>query len=213
MANQRRDRGQGSYYLSRGQLIVLAVGFTATSLVVFFLGVFVGQGIEERKLMKKEEPVVKIPVEPLLKGSGRAPSAKEEITFYDTLAKGGGPARTEVEEKAKPVEKRASEAVVEAKPPAREKAVAQVTEKSVQKPAKTVWTVQLNAFRQERDASGLAKRLKDKGYDAYVASTEIKGKTWYRVRVGHFATREEARALQEKLRAKENFTKSMTVSR
>lgn len=216
MANQRRGRGQGSYYLSRGQLVILAVGFTATSLVVFFLGVFIGQGIEERKLMKKEESVVKIPVEPLLKGSGQASAPKEEITFYDTLAKGakgGGPARGEVEEKAKPVEKSARQPAVEAKAPAREKAVAQVAEKAGQKPAKAVWTVQLNAFRQERDANRLAKRLKDKGYDAYVASTDIKGKTWYRVRVGQFATREEARALQEVLRVKEKFTKSMAVSR
>ena len=105
MTNHRRGKGQGSYYLSRVQLIILAVGFTATSLVVFFLGVFIGQGIEERKLMKKEEPVVKIPVEPLLKGSGQAPAAKEEITFYDTLSKGaegGGPARGGGKQKRKP---------------------------------------------------------------------------------------------------------------
>jgi len=216
MTNHRRGKGQGSYYLSRVQLIILAVGFTATSLVVFFLGVFIGQGIEERKLMEKEEPVVKIPVEPLLKGSGQAPAAKEEITFYDTLSKGaegGGPARGGVKQKVKPIEESTRQAAVEAKAPAREKAVAQVAEKAVQKPANGVWTVQLNAFPQERDADRLAKRLKDKGYDAYVASTDIKGKTWYRVRVGHFATREEARALQEELRVKEKFTKSMTVSR
>jgi septal ring-binding cell division protein DamX len=55
--------------------------------------------------------------------------------------------------------------------------------------------------------------LKAKGYDSYLLSTTIKGRDWYRVRVGHFATREEAKTLQENLQTKENFTKAITVSR
>ena len=76
-----------------------------------------------------------------------------------------------------------------------------------------VWAVQVNAYPLERDAKNLTKKLKDKGYDAYVVSTNIKGRNWYRVRVGHLQTQEEAKALQDTLKAKEKFTKSITTSR
>ena len=71
----------------------------------------------------------------------------------------------------------------------------------------------MNAFPLERDAQSLSQKLKKKGYDAYVVSANIQGRTWYRVRVGNFATRQEARALQEVLKTKEKLAKAMTVSR
>lgn len=198
--------------MSRRQMIFLAGGFAATSLIVFFLGVLVGQKIEERKLLKAEGPVVKIPVEPLLRGSAGSPAAKEEMTFYDTLArpaKGGEVARGEKEKAGK---REVTSAGAEARPAARG-AAADGTERTPKKAGAEVWTVQVNAFSQGRDADRLAKRLKDKGYDAYVVSTDVKGKTWHRVRVGHFATQAEARALQEQLKVKEKFTQTMAVSR
>lgn len=203
----------GLYYLSRGQLVILAGGFTVTSVVVFFLGVFIGQGIEERKLLKNEEPLVKIPVAPLLQGSGAEPSAKEEITFYDTLAKvpkEEGATRSETDKaSAKPA--KVSDA--EPEPASRDKETTGAAAKAREPSDRAPWTVQVNAFPRERDADRLAKRLKDRGYDAYVVVTEIRGKTWYRVRVGHFGTRAEAKALQEDLKAKENLTQSIAVSR
>ena len=46
------------------QLFLLGGAFTLASLIIFFLGIFVGKGIEERKIVKKEEPLVRIPVKP-----------------------------------------------------------------------------------------------------------------------------------------------------
>ncbi len=253
MAENRKGRGQGLYYWTRGQLLVLAAGITITSAVVFLLGILIGQGIEERKLLKKEEPLIKIPVQPLFQGSA-TPGApgKEEMTFYDTLAKvpvGAAATRVEVTKEIKPAEKAAKSASKEAKPPVQEQKAAAVekvktvekvqekvvAEKSAPAAAKKVsplqktpgaegskakaearekaWAVQVNAYPLERDAKSLAKKLKDKGYDAYVLPTSIKGRTWYRVRVGRLGTQEEAKALQEKLKTKENFTKSITTGR
>lgn len=258
MAENRKGRGQGLYYWTRGQLLILAVGFTVTSVVVFFLGILIGQGIEERKLVKKEEPLIKIPVQPLARGSAASGArGKEEMTFYEQLAKkapSGAPAtRVEPAKEIKPAEKAVKPAGKETKAPVQEEKVAvaekvakvKPAEKAEEKvvPEKTtpiaeakketpteklqeregekaggeaqekVWTVQVNAYPLERDAKNLAKKLTDKGYDAYVVSAEIKGKSWYRVRVGRFATREDAKGLQETLKTKENFTKAMTVSR
>ncbi|MGH7766000.1 MAG: SPOR domain-containing protein, partial [Candidatus Binatia bacterium] len=75
------------------------------------------------------------------------------------------------------------------------------------------WTVQVDAYPDELSSRMVAQRLKRKGYEAYVVLTSVKGRDWYRVRVGHFATRREAKELLEDLQTKEKFTMAMAVSR
>jgi cell division protein FtsN len=41
----------------------------------------------------------------------------------------------------------------------------------------------------------------------------IKGKVWYRVRVGQYNNREEAKKVEESLKTKENYTKAFIASR
>src|ERR671922_1804617 len=94
MAENRKGK---RFYFSLGQLVTLGVGFTLASFIIFFLGMLVGKGIEERKLVKKEEPLVKIPITPSAQapaGGGSSPS-KDEMTFYDTLTKSPGSPPTE----------------------------------------------------------------------------------------------------------------------
>jgi cell division septation protein DedD len=70
---------------------------------------------------------------------------------------------------------------------------------------KNAWAVQAMATANEHMASVWMEKLKAKGYDAFVVKDEIKGQTWYRVRVGHFSAREEAEALRTTLQSKEGF--------
>ena len=63
MAENRRGK-DSRYYLSRGQMIILGGTFTLASIVVFLIGMMVGKELEERKLLKKDEPLVKMPVKP-----------------------------------------------------------------------------------------------------------------------------------------------------
>jgi cell division septation protein DedD len=184
------------------------------SVVVFFLGILVGQGIEERKLLKKEEPLAKIPVQPLPResASGSQASAKEEITFYDTLTKGSPGTAPAKESKAVESAEKLSLKDTKADPQAETpKPVERVKETARAAAQEKAWAVQVNAYRQEKDAAGLAKKLKDKGYDAYVVSSRVKGRTWYRVRVGRLGTEEQAGELREALKTKESFTKAITV--
>lgn len=74
-----------------------------------------------------------------------------------------------------------------------------------------MWTVQVNAFSQEKSAIDFAKRLRDKGYDVYLVLAHVKGRTWYRVRVGRLDTREKAKELQEELKKKEKYTRTWIV--
>lgn len=238
MAENRRDKDKRLFF-TRGQLVLLAGAFTLTSVIIFFLGMVVGKGIEARKIVKPEEPLVKFPVKPSRQESAVAPEAqaKEEITFYDTLTK-APVAEPVVEEKPKETNapEQGKPTIKASKPQAKEEAAPAAprkTAKQVEKPAApaemakaapaseaaenkgngTSWTVQVNAYPDERSAKLLVDQLKNRGYNAHVTEVLNKGKIWYRVRVGRYDSKEEAKKLEETLRNNENFAKAFATGR
>ena len=76
----------------------------------------------------------------------------------------------------------------------------------------SVWSVQVDAFTQQEYAHSLVKKLKNKGYDAFVDSNNINEFIYYRVRVGHLATQDEAKRLLKELQEKERFTKAILAN-
>ena len=238
MAENRRGKDR-RYFFTLGQMVLLATVFTLTSIVIFFLGIFIGQGIEARKMVRPEEPLVKIPVKPSVQGSagtaGAAP--KEELTFYETLTKSpqgqaapeektkdnretGKSARRELKEsKSEPgkdsapaprkgAEKKPEPATATAATPPTQSA-----ESAERKENGQVWSVQVNAYPDERSAKQLVDRLTNKGYNAVISETQNKGKTWYRVRVGRYGSREEADKALQDLKNNEKFDKAFATSR
>jgi len=229
MAENRRGK-DSRYFLSRGQMIILGGAFTLASVVIFLIGMMVGKVIEERKLLKKDEPLVKIPVNPA-GAVGGATAKNDEITFYDTLTKSrSDQAPTEQPAKqAKSTEKAAPLTEKDAKAAAKpEPQVAKESEPKAVKPqppadtVKTestdvaegkVWRAQVDAFPDERSAKLLVDRLKNKGYNAYVSEVEYRGKPWFRVSVGKYGAREEADKVVSTLKAKENYAKAFAASK
>jgi len=237
MAENRRGK-ENRFYFSRGQMVLLGAAFTVASVIIFFLGIFIGKGIEERRLVRKEEPLVKIPVKPGVQESsaGSTPMARDEITFNDPLP---SPIRTsEAVPEEKPKEARRIEAVnvaeVKEKNPtptstvvpvrtaekkAEKTALTQVTAKKIERTSGDSqesgknWRAQVNAYPDERSAKLIADRLKSKGYNAYVSEGQNQGKTWYRVSVGRYTSRDEADKTLEALRNKENFPKAFVTSK
>ena len=68
------------------------------------------------------------------------------------------------------------------------------------------FTIQVAAIRDETRARELESRLNRKGYSAYTIKTDLEDKgVWFRVRVGRFATREEALSAAEKIEADERL--------
>jgi septal ring-binding cell division protein DamX len=67
------------------------------------------------------------------------------------------------------------------------------------------WSVQISAAPAKDIADTLVQRLKANGYDGYVVQAEVKGQTYYRVRVGHFDTREEAESVRQSLTRREGY--------
>jgi cell division septation protein DedD len=87
------------------------------------------------------------------------------------------------------------------------------TETAAPKDNGKMWRAQVNAYPDERSAKQIVDRLKNKGYNAYVSEAQNKGKTWYRVNVGKYGSREEADKVVEVLKSKENFTKAFAASK
>jgi cell division septation protein DedD len=75
------------------------------------------------------------------------------------------------------------------------------------------WSVQLGSYAEKKVAASLVKKLKDKGYDAYVTVTDVKGKELHRVRVGRFEQRAEAEKLRETLKTAEKLERAVVTSR
>jgi len=74
------------------------------------------------------------------------------------------------------------------------------------------WTLQLGASQNREDAERMVSRLREKGYAPYIISADVPGKgTFYRVRMGSFATREAAGRYLEDFR-RETKTEAFVAS-
>lgn len=61
------------------------------------------------------------------------------------------------------------------------------------------WVVQVASFRQETNALVLRDRLRQLGFEAYSERARSGGKTFWRVRIGPVASREEGEALERRV--------------
>src|SRR6185436_16739956 len=65
------------------------------------------------------------------------------------------------------------------------------------------WSVQAAPTRSRDDAEVLLKRLRSKGYDASIVEVPRDGATWYRIRVGRYASAGQATDVMQRLRDQE----------
>ena len=66
------------------------------------------------------------------------------------------------------------------------------------------YNIQIDAVMDDAGAQQMVSRLRKLGYPATIVPSTIAGQTWYRVKVGPYATQAEARTAQERLRAQYN---------
>ncbi|MFZ1684430.1 MAG: SPOR domain-containing protein [Candidatus Zixiibacteriota bacterium] len=81
------------------------------------------------------------------------------------------------------------------------------TDQPVEKPSMPAqphdgFTIQIASTPSESYANETAKVYQDKGYQAYVATGTVDGKTYYRVRIGFYSTSAEARTVLTELKDK-----------
>ena len=219
------------YYFYRDQLVALGIGFAIASLVIFVLGVMTGRHLERQATVESTSSGVKIPVPPTQPASTPEGQSAKTLSDAGTTArddaKGSSETKPAKESKAEekiakaetpkapPRDKQpaksarqpsATASVDEKSPPATREEQGQKTEAVKKDSAEQVWTVQIKSSPDKKYADTWVERLKAKGYDAFVVEGDVKGQTWYRVRVGRFAARQEAEALRTALETQEKLS-------
>jgi cell division septation protein DedD len=131
---------------------------------------------------KKSAPVVSKKVEPS-PAKKSAPMVGEKATQKSASLKSSS-------KKVDPPKKESS------KPPAKQPVAAKSTAKTTGK----VYTVQVAAVKVAKDADREVAQLKKKGYPAYRTISKVQGKgIWFRVRVGEYDSKAEARKMKQRL--------------
>jgi cell division protein FtsN len=78
--------------------------------------------------------------------------------------------------------------------------------------AKTRYSLQIASYSEKEMADEEVKRMKKRGYAAFVVASEVPDKgTWYRVRLGSFSNKAAADKLMNELHAKEGLSPFITV--
>lgn len=176
------------------ELFTLLVTVLAVSFLVFLCGLYVGEKVQERRSVQKER-TVHLPVTVV-------PEADE--------GKPKGPDLSLLTEFPTP-ETKLSEASVSSR---RLTAVSPPVKSAVAKSRSVegLWSVQVEATRNEAAAGAVAQRLRADGYEAYIVRVEKQGEAWYRVRVGWFASLTEASSTAARLRRERKATQAFVVS-
>jgi cell division septation protein DedD len=93
--------------------------------------------------------------------------------------------------------------------PAKQPQVQAKKEPAPQAPSdpKVRYTLQLASYPEKEAADGDVKKMKQRGYAAFIVAADVPGKgTWYRVRLGSFSNKNAAEKLQKQINAKEGLS-------
>lgn len=217
----------------------LILVFAGGSVIVFFLGVFVGKGLQESRLAR-EERVVRLPIDPTVAEApparrparplapapreGAAPEPRPTSAFQLAVRPAASPT-TEPAAAPSPVATvplpRPTEPPVEVRPtpspePVRVVAIPTASPrprsrtKMIGEP-RGAWSVQVNATKDAYTARKIVQDLRRRGYNSYAVEVQLRGETWYRVRVGRFPTMQEATAMVVRLKNSERYTRAFLV--
>ncbi len=239
MRDLRKVKNKHEFRLDNRQLALLFAAGLLIFVLLFTLGVMVGRDWWEWKQSRKptlsserpaitqveEEGLLEDDVLPTLEEAvpegkiskesisssaeiASSPQSPKEMeyTFYETLPQ-KEPAKTRLE--APPGEKKVKEEKKSVKKPAPKE---EITTTQPPLPGEGKYTIQVSSFTEREKATELVTRLIRKKYPAYITSAKISQTTWYRVRVGRFASREEAQKFALTLEKKEKLETFVTPS-
>ena len=178
----------------------------------FFLGYYVGK---QQGKSNRNEIVV-----PLPEVVSQAVPTTGDYTFFKTLSDKENKT-VSIELKPKPAQNAPAPAE-KARPqtaaasassgPAREQPVKKEPAPARLSSGKVRYTLQTSSYQDKAVADHDVKTLKQHGYAPFIVSSELPGKgTWYRVRLGSFASRGAAEKLQKELRAKEGINSFVLI--
>lgn len=62
-----------------------------------------------------------------------------------------------------------------------------------------LWAVHVASYTSKEEALAMVKKLQQDNYNAYMTEFDLKGRHWYRVRIGFYASNQEAKTVGKKL--------------
>jgi len=233
MRDSHRMKEKYDLSLDSRQLVTLLAAGIVVLGAVFTLGVLVGQKLAGTQRSDRGQDLLSA-LDQKSAALERARAAPT-LTFQEELtADGGTPSavKAKPEQLAKPAEPKSDSKAAEKK--AETSASAKPTDAgaiatrsaapsapsaapAASKPSDGAvpngpFTLQLGASPNREDAERMVSRLREKGYAPYIVTAEVPGKgTYYRVRMGSFATREAAGRYLEDFR-RETKTEAFVAS-
>ncbi|MFP6662675.1 MAG: SPOR domain-containing protein [Deltaproteobacteria bacterium] len=202
------------------EVLGLILVFAGGSAIVFFLGIFVGKGLQESRV-RSEERVVRLPIDGAARVVSRPTAGRKRVSDRVVLPLPTATAGVRLVVKPAPTATR--------KPrPTATRVPRPLAPMATPRPARTAarlrpqptlsvqavqgsWAVQVNATKDAATARRLIFQLRQKGYRAYLVEVRLRGETWYRVRVGRFATMSEATSAVVRLKNRERYKRAFLV--
>jgi len=179
----RRRRSSGSKVSTAVMVAAVVVILGAAGVIVYKMGLIPGMAMKKTVTVTPPRTAQKQPVQ-------KSPAPEQK------------PQQEVMQEKPIPP--------AAVSPPAAMSApsTAQMPEKK--QAGKVIYSVQIGAFKNEKNAEVLVKQVREKGYDAFVQTTPKDKEMLHRVLIGKFEDRKEAGKLAEDIRNKENVKAIVT---
>ena len=207
------------FYFERPRRARLVSMFVVTAVVAFCLGIITGENIQRRANRQNEQPPTRIASSPPSADPGSMDQARTNIAAVEpsgiVIAGNTVVRSTKLESTTVPPssagllsnDTQNSSGMVSAEQAPLSLVRGTVT---IDPPAGTAesgnkWSVQISAAPSKDLAENLVQRLKSNGHEGYIVQAEVKGQTYYRVRVGHFAAQGEADSLRQLLASEEGY--------
>lgn len=185
-------------WITRGHLAALGTATLFIALLAFFVGIQVGRNQTDSPQSISSDMLLPDPnredaLEALLREVEAAQSAAPPLAFPEALTEDNPPETPEKEDET------ATETAVE---PAEEATPKPPPEPPESAPVPSSgWSVQVASYDTVTDADARVEALRDRKMKAYRVTALIKGKNWYRVKVGSYPSEEAAITARKNLSA------------
>lgn len=185
-----------------GQFVSLALLEFVALFFVFYLGARYGPELMGLDTAPRTERLATLPGEDPYDGEAAQAPKPIEYTYPEVLTRKEAIRQPVRETRAPAPEPKKVEAPAPAAQP-----VARAPAPSPVPATRDGYAIQVGSYRQASGAADKISQWQAKGYDAFLSIGEVPNSgTWYRVRIGHFETRESARKFLEDVVRKEKVS-------
>lgn len=178
-----------NYYKESKNFILSAVAAAILGYILLFTFGGCSGGEDEPEVVKSKRVRVELPEEDVSAGKDLPPVGEgSPMVKAAEEAREGATEAVVKDEKPAEVEKKTEEPARQAK-----KTAPAEPERPALSASDAEYAINVASFTDPKGANDLMKKLSRDGYNAYITEFTKNGTRWHRVRVGFFATRDEAK--------------------